>query len=163
MILILLGSKPCHSCNPLIFSLRARNSLSLVSLTSWAEKVRSPGFAGPTWERKFPLWFHWRPATTMSVRFRSSLTRCRFTFCASWKASASSSALRFATSLSATIPLNLDEVRRGKTSSFTFCTAVFFFGAGFDVLDLALVGASPADAASSCSWRSRAWFAAIFS
>lgn len=159
---ILLGSNPSHNCNPLIFSLKARSSLSLVSRTSCAEKVRSPGFAGPTDDKKLPLWFHCRPETTVSLRFKSPLTRCLFALCASWNAAASSSAFRFATSLSATIPLNLEDVLRGWTSSLIFCTAGFFFlfaRSGVDDFAAAfLLGARPAEAASSCNWRSKAWF-----
>lgn len=79
----------------------------------------------------------------MSPRFKSPLTRCLFTRSAALCASVSSSALRLATSLSATMPRKREDVLRGTTSSF-FIFAAGFLDFGFAFAADLDVGASPA-------------------
>jgi len=137
----------------------------VVSFAVSPSYVRSYGFAGPTIERKFPFISHSLPTTTMSLKLYASLMRCLFALSASLRASCSSSAFRFAVSLSASMPFKRDEVRRGANSSclIFFGTTFFGFDLGFAADDPLAVGARPASAASISRLRRRACVFAMFS
>ena len=126
----------------------------MVSLTSSSPNVRSYGLAplDTTSTRKFSLLSQSFPATTTSLKLRSPEILCLFVLAASCAAVYSSSAFRFATSLSAVKPKSRDDVLRGWISSLIFFTGGFFlcvvlllegFATGF--------GPRPAEAASRAS------------
>lgn len=103
------------------------------------------------------------PATKISPAVNESVRRIFFARSASLATSYSSSALRLATSLSAAIPFNRDDCRRGRGEEASVLTrfGVGFlgFGAAFGVFGLPN---KPADWDSSFSFLRRASRSAIF-